>query len=237
MLVAGLVALGACGGRDGETVRVSAAASLTDAFGEIADAFESEHAYVEVELNFAGSSSLREQVLEGAPVDVYASADASNMARLVDEGAVVDDPVVFATNRVVIGVPDGNPGEVGGLADLARADLLVGLCAVGVPCGDLARDALARAGVEASVDTEESSVRALATRLAAEELDAGIVYSTEVLASPDIDGIPIAEAPSAQYPIAALVEAPNPTAADVFIEFVLSPQGREILVEHGFGAS
>ena len=161
LVVLGVAAAG-CGGEDGDgRVRVFAAASLTEAFGELAGAYEETNPSVTVELNVAGSSALREQILEGAPADVFASADEANMAELVEAGEVVGVPQTFATNRMAIGVPPGNPGAVGGLADLADDELLVGLCAQGVPCGDLARSVLGTAGVEASVDTNEPNVGAL----------------------------------------------------------------------------
>ena len=237
-----LVLLGAgaaaCGGGDGggDTVRVFAAASLTAAFGELAEAFEAANPGVTVELNVAGSSALREQILEGAPVDVYAPADEANMAALVDAGEVAGDPRTFATNRLAIGVAPGNPGDVAGLADLADSELLVGLCASGVPCGDLARTVLDAAGVEASVDTNEPNVGALAAKLADGELDAGLVYVTDVAPAGPLTGLPIPTAAdvATSYPIAVLDGAPVTAAG--FVEFVLSPTGQGILAEYGFGA-
>ena len=239
--------MAACGGADaadstasdpaGE-VLVSAAASLTDAFVDIEAAFEATHPKVDVILNLGGSSSLREQILEGAPVDVFASANASNVARVVDEGLVAGAPQVFARNLLQIAVPSGNPAGISGLEDFDRQDLLIGLCAEAVPCGAFARQALENAQVTAAIDTNEPDVRALLTKIEAGELDAGITYVTDVASTGGgVDGIeiPIDVNAVAEYPIATLVDAPNPGAAAAFVAFVISDEGRSILESHGFG--
>lgn len=242
-LVVGAVACGdddaALDGEMSGTVLVMAAASLSDGLGEVAEAFEAEHPGLAVQLNLAGSSSLREQILGGAPADVFASANLSNMEQVVQAGEVVGEPQVFAANLLQIAVPAGNPGGVTGLDDFARSELLIGLCSEGVPCGDLAREALANAGVDASIDTNESDVRALLTKIAADELDAGIVYLTDVRAAGElVEGVDITSEHNvvALYPIARLVSGPNPVAAEAFVAFVLSEQGRSILAAHGFAA-
>ena len=239
---AALVGLLACGGGAGDgstrTVTVFAAASLTDAFGELADAFEEHSDGTSVELNLAGSSSLREQLLGGAPGDVFAPADAADMERLAEAGAVAE-PRRFARNPLQIAVPAGNPGEVSQLSDLADDDLLVGLCVVEVPCGRLAREAFALAGATPSVDTEEPDVRALLTKIELGELDAGLVYRTDVLAAGDaVTGIalPPGQRVEAVYSIAPLTEARDRAVADDFVAFVLGPEGRRILARHGFEA-
>lgn len=236
---AGLAATG-CGDDDpGDaqaSVTVFAAASLTDAFAEVADAFEAAHPQAAVELSFAGSSSLREQILAGAPADVFASADEAEMDRLAAEGAV-SEPQPFATNRLQIAVPAGNPAGVDDVRDLADPELLVGLCAPRVPCGELARRALDRASVTASVDTHEPHVRALSAKIAAGELDAGIVYVTEVVsAGGALEGIDIGAADvSATYPIVTVADAEDPEAAHAFVDFVLGDHGQSILRSFGFG--
>lgn len=224
------------GGVEGE-ILVSAAASLTDAFAAIESAFEAAHPAVEVTLNLAGTATLRAQILEGAPVDVFASADPSNMERVAAAGEVAGEPRVFAKNVLEIAVPPGNPAGVAGMRDLARGELLVGLCAEGVPCGDFARQALARAGVEPAIDTGEPDVRALLTKVELGELDAAIVYATDVTAAAGaVEGIDIPGSADvvAEYPIAVLSGAPNPAAARAFVAFVLSPEGGAILARHGF---
>ena len=234
-----VLALAACGGAaDDDGLDVFAASSLTDAFAEIAAAYEAEFPDVDVRLNVAGSSSLREQILGGAPADVFASADQANMAVVDTAGALGGEPVLFATNRLVIAVPAGNPAGVGELADLADPDRLVGLCAEGVPCGDAARTVLAAAGVEPSVDTDEPNVRSLAAKIADGELDAGLVYVTDLVADGDLTGIPILDSVNVDvaYPIATIAEATDPDGATRFVDFVLSPPGQDILARHGFGA-
>jgi molybdate transport system substrate-binding protein len=221
------------------SVLVFAAASLTDAFADIEAAFEAAEPGVDVVVNLAGSSSLREQILEGAPADVFASANQANMDAVVDAGMASGEPRVFAVNSLQIAVPAGNPAGVTGLADLARPDLLVGLCAEGVPCGDFGRRALAAAGVTPAPDTEEPDVRALLTKIEAGELDAGIVYVTDVRsASGGVEGIDIPDDVNvaADYPIVALAEAPNPEGAEAFVHFVLSGAGRSLLDQRGFSS-
>ena len=219
------------------SITVFAAASLTDAFGEIADEFEAANPGVSVESNFGASSALREQILAGAPADVFASANLSNMDQVVEADAAAGDARTFATNRLEIVVPAGNPADVTGLAAFGDDDLLVGLCAAEVPCGDLGREALANAGVTPAVDTEEPDVRSLLTKVEAGELDAGIVYATDVLAAGDaVEGIeiPAADNVVAEYPIATLVEASGAEVADAFVTYVLSDAGQDILASYGF---
>jgi molybdate transport system substrate-binding protein len=216
---------------------VFAAASLTDAFDEVGAAFEEANPDVSIEFNYGASSALREQILAGAPADVFASANTSNMDQVVEAGAATD-PEDFVTNQLQIVVPAGNPAGVTGLDDLADADLLIGLCAEEVPCGEFGREALANAQVNPSVDTNEPDVRALLTKVEAGELDAGIVYVTDVLAAGDaVEGIdiPADVNVTATYPIAALSDAGNAAVAAAFVEFVLSDDGQEILESYGFG--
>lgn len=230
---------GAEDGGDRGTVVVFAAASLTDAMDDLAAAFESQSPEYRVEVNVAGSSSLRAQILAGAPADVFASANAEVMAELEVAGAVAGAPTRFATNRLAIAVPAGNPGGVTGLADFGRDELFLGLCDPAVPCGTLADAALAGAGIEPAPDTREPDVRALLTKIEAGELDAGLVYVTDLLVAGDaVEGIelPAGAATDAVYPIALLATAPEPAGGRAFVDFVLSPAGRRILDEHGFGA-
>jgi molybdate transport system substrate-binding protein len=217
---------------------VSAAASLTDAFGEIEIAFEDANPGLDVVLNLGPSSGLREQILEGAPADVFASANTSNMDQVVEAGEA-SDPEIFVTNLLQIAVPEGNPGDVVGLEDFAREELFIGLCEEEVPCGDFGRDALAKAGVTPSIDTNEPDVRSLLTKVEEGELDAGIVYVTDVLSTGGaVEGVDIPEDQNvtADYPIATLANAPNPDGAAAFVEFVLSDEGQAILGEYGFAS-
>lgn len=245
LAVLGLVGLAAgpvtaCGGDGGAggTVTVFAAASLTDAFDQVAAAFEEANPGITVELNYAGSSSLRDQILAGAPADVFAAADTAAMDAVVDGDAVAGDPAVFATNEMQIAVPAGNAAGVEGLDDLGDEGLLVGLCAPEVPCGQLGREVLAGAGVTPAPDTEEPDVRSLLTKVAGGELDAGLVYATDVRAAGgDVEGIEIPEGRNvvAEYPIAPLAESGDAAAARAFVDFVLAGSGQEALAAHGFG--
>lgn len=237
----GALLLAGCAATTGSSrseVLVSAAASLSDAFGAIEVAFEADHPDVEVALNFGGSATLREQILAGAPADVFASANPETMQALVDAGETSDEPRVFATNQLQIAVPYGNPALVTGLDDFARSELLVGVCATSVPCGGFAAEAFMQAGIVPSIDTREPDVRALLTKIEAGELDAGVVYLTDVVgANGRVEGIAIPTSSNvvARYPIAVLRGGSNPTDAALFADFVLSPEGQAILSRYGFG--
>jgi molybdate transport system substrate-binding protein len=223
----------ACGGsgRSGEVV-VSAASSLTDAFAEMGSAFEAANPGTDVVLNFGSSATLRDQIGGGAPVDVFAPAD---LTTLNEVGDLLGEPRVFATNRLAIAVPVGNPAGVQNLSDFERADLLLGVCVPVAPCGRLAVEAFAAAGVVPAIDSEEPNVRALLTKVAAGELDAGVVYATDTTA-PEVEGISVAAGPETRYPIARVLGGPSPDAAEAFIAFVLSAEGQAILAEYGFGS-
>ena len=237
VLVAVLAAgCGAPSGGDSGVLIVSAAASLTAAFSEVEASFEAAHPGLDVVMNFGGSSSLREQILAGAGVDVFASADRHNMEAVA---GFLDGPAGdFAGNELAIGVPVGNPGGLEGISDLARSELLIGLCAAEVPCGDLSLQALGRAGVVAAVDTNEPNVRALVSKLEAGELDAGLVYVTDLISNPRLEGVPMAAEfnVSTKYLIGVLSDASDLGVARSFVEFVRSDIGRVILDRHGFAA-
>ncbi|MFZ0624903.1 MAG: molybdate ABC transporter substrate-binding protein [Acidimicrobiia bacterium] len=238
-----LIAMASAGcsgaGSSHEVLLVSAAASLTDAFADIASAFQTASPGVEVTLNLGGSSALREQIIAGAPADVFASANASNMDQLERAGALAGRSSVFARNYLEIAVPRGNPGDVRSLQAFADPDLLIGLCAPGVPCGEFAHQILAKAGVVASVDTYEPDVRALLTKIEEGELDAAIVYRTDVASTNTVEAveIPVELNVVAGYHIAVLADAPHPDIAERFVAFVLSAPGREILSRYGFSVS
>lgn len=222
----------------GEVV-VFAAASLTDAFDHLAAAFETETPGVEVRLNVAGSQTLASQIIEGAPADVFASADTTQMEVIQDTGHLADDPAIFTANRLAIVVEAGNPLGIGGLADLADPDLLLVLPAEEVPAGRYAREVLARAGVTVTPVSLERDVRAALSKVELGEADASIVYTSDVVAAADrVAGVDIPDQHNvpATYPIARLADAPNPGAADAFVAFVLSPEGQAILGDTGFTA-
>jgi molybdate transport system substrate-binding protein len=238
LLCAVLVGCGSGSAAGRNEVLVFAAASLTDAFADLEAAFEAANPQLDVAVSTGASSSLREQILEGAPADVYAPANEENMRLVVEAGLAASDPVVFAGTDLVIAVPAGNPGEVAGLEDLARTDLLIGLCAARVPCGEFAGQILDAAGIVPQPDTREPTVRALLTKIEDGELDAGIVYRTDAIASGRVEGIEIPARwnAEARYPIAVLTGGTRPEAAAGFVAFVRSEEGRRILAGRGFGA-
>lgn len=220
-------------------ITVFAAASLTESFTELKEAFETEHPDATVEVNFGPSSSLAIQITEGAPADVFASASPSQMEVVVDAGAAEGEARDFAGNRLEIAVPPDNPGQVEGLADFAREELLIGLCAEEVPCGQFGRELLSQAGVRPAIDTNETDVRALLTKVGSGELDAGIVYVTDVQAADgEVEGIEVAEDENvvATYPIVPLAESGAPEVASAFVDFVLSEEGFAVLESYGFRA-
>jgi molybdate transport system substrate-binding protein len=231
------LALTACTGAPPTAeLRVHAAASLTGAFGEIAKEFEARHPGTKVLLELAGSQALRVRIEGGAPADVFAAADRDHMQAIA---ALVEAPVVFARNELVVVVPKGNPAGVRSLADLPGAARVV-LAAPEVPAGRYARQALdaagLRAAVEARVVSNELNVRHVLNRVAMGEADAGIVYRTDASAAADkVDAVAIAATPEAEYPIAVLKEAPQKEAARAFVDVVTGEAGRRILVAHGFG--
>ena len=216
-----------------QTITVFAAASLTDAFGEMSEVFLEENENVEVEFNFLASSDLATQIIEGAPADVFASADEANMDNVVAEG-LATDPVVFVENRLSIAVQQGNPKSIATLEDLETQDLVVALCNEECPAGRYALEIFDNAGVTVEPDSLEADVRGVLTRVGLGEADAGLVYITDIAADPEVEGVDIPEDVNvvATYPIAPIEGAPQ--AASDFVEFVLSEPGRRILSDYGF---
>ncbi|WP_306366179.1 molybdate ABC transporter substrate-binding protein [Nocardiopsis sp. CC223A] len=249
-LTAAAAALTACGGgTDPEAgeMTVFAAASLTDAFEELAAEFEARHPGTEVVLNFAGSSELAAQINAGAPADVFAAADTATMGQVVEGEGLNDewaaehgeDGAVFATNALRIAVPADDPAGIEDLDDLAGADVSVALCADEVPCGAATAAALEAAGLDITPVTYEGDVRAVLTKVELGEVDAGLVYATDVRAAGEgVTGISFPEAEEAvnAYPIGLLADAPRPGPAADWIDLVLSQDGAAVLAEAGFGA-
>jgi molybdate transport system substrate-binding protein len=226
-------------GRETAEVTVLAAASLTDAFTELGEAFEAATPDVDLTFSFAASSALAAQIRDGAPADVFASADLDSMEQVADAGDTASAPVVFTTNRAEIIVAPGNPLRISGLGDLADPELIVVACAPEVPCGRYAQRVLDSAGVSVTPKSLEENVRAVVSKVTLGEADAGIVYATDVTSAGDAAGgveIPADINVVAEYPIAAAKDAPEPDAAQAFVDFVLSDEGQAILASHGFVA-
>ncbi len=222
------------------TVTVFAASSLTEAFTAIGDAFRAANPATTVRFNFAGSGDLVAQIDQGAPADVFASADESNMAELVDAGGNAGEPVVIATNTFEIIVGPGNPSGISSVADLADPDLIVVQCADTVPCGMGAAQVLANAGVTVTPKSFEEKVKGVVTKVTAGEADAGIVFATDVLAAGSAaEGVPIPAEVNAvsTYPIVVTRDAPNAAAAQAFVDFVVGADGQAILRKYGFLAA
>ncbi|RLK61332.1 molybdate ABC transporter substrate-binding protein [Actinokineospora cianjurensis] len=237
LLLAVLLVLAGCSSQEEppRTVTVFAAASLTETFTALGKEFEAANPGVKVTFNFAGSSALAKQITEGAPADVFASAAPANMQQVTD----AKDPVTFARNQLEIAVPKGNPGKVTGLAAFADESLDIALCAEQVPCGAAAKKALAAAGITAKPDTLEQDVKAALTKVRLGEVDAALVYRTDVKAAgAEVEGIDFPEASKAvnDYPIAVLGKAPNAAQAKAFVDFVRSDRGKAVLAEAGFSA-
>ena len=237
LIVGALVASACAPARSEGTIQVFAASSLTDAFGEMVVAFHVAEPDVDVELVLGGSSSLREQILDGAPADVFASANPQVMAGLVDAGSIASTPATFATNGVALAVPPGNPAGITSVADLSRGDLVVGVCAAEVPCGVAAAQLFQLANVQPDADTHEPNVRSLLAKIEEGELDVGVVYRSDLVASTS-EAVPLPPELMVEvdYTIAVVAgEASNRSTAEAnqFLDFVLSPEGQAILERHG----
>ena len=219
------------------SIIVHAAASLTSAFEEAARRFSADEPDVDITFNFAGSSTLAAQLIEGAPGDIVATADTITMDTIEGSGALDTSPLVFATNSAVIAVERGNPLSIQTLEDLSAKDASVVLCAPEVPCGAYARRILENADIALTPRSYEDNVKAVLSKVSLGEADAGIVYATDVEGNASVDAVGIDPSVNitARYPIAALRNARNSSAARAFIDFLLSDEGQSILASFGFG--
>ncbi|WP_183407802.1 molybdate ABC transporter substrate-binding protein [Nocardioides marmoriginsengisoli] len=244
-VLAALVAttsLAACGSDDSgstkeKTLTVFAAASLTGTFTELGKKFEADHPGVKVTFNFAGSSDLVSQITEGAPADVFASADTKNMDKLAAADLDGQEPENFASNTLEIVTPPGNPEKIATFADLARKGVDLVICAPEVPCGSAARTVASSAGVTLKPVSEEQSVKDVLAKVAAGEAEAGLVYVTDVKAAGDtVDGIVFPESSSAVnlYPITTVKDSKNADLAAAFVQLVLGSVGQGVLSAAGF---
>jgi molybdate transport system substrate-binding protein len=225
---------GTAGGGGDTTLQVLAAASLTDAFTDLAEDYEAGHEGVEVEVIPGSSTDLAESVADGAPGDVLATADETAMQVAVDAGVTAQEPLVFARNELVVVTAPGNPAGIASLADLTDVDWV--RCADDVPCGRVALTLLADAGVTAEPVSLEVDVRATLEKVTAGEADAGLVYASDAVSAGDavetvaVDG---AGAVPAVYHLAALARGDAELAAD-WVELVTSERGRQALDDAGF---
>jgi molybdate transport system substrate-binding protein len=220
------------------TVVVFAAASLAGTFDRLETKLERLYPRLDVVMDYGGSAALAQQIVEGAPADVFVSASEQAMEPIVDAGLTAH-PVDLATNSLLIAVPPGNPGRVSGLDDFAKPDLAIALCAVEVPCGALAAQVLTGAGVTPSVDSYEQDVSAVLTKVELDEVDAGLVYRTDVLAAGDrveAIGFPGAEDATTRYQYATPTSGSNSVAATAFASYLEGSWMQHLLSEAGFGA-
>jgi molybdate transport system substrate-binding protein len=212
--------------------------SLTGAFNTAKATLVQAHPSLAITYDFAGSNTLVSQIQQGAPADVFASADTKNMQKLVTAG-LVDTPVTFATNKLEIAVAPGNPKHITGLADLARPDVTVVLEAVGVPAGDYTRQVLAAKHLSVSPKSLETDVKSALSKVMSGEADATVVYTTDVLAAgAKATGVPIpaADQPSISYPIAVVKASKHHAAAQAFVDSAVSGDVQKALEAAGFTA-
>lgn len=250
LVVTLLLSFSAAFAQEPQTLTVFAAASLTDAFTEIEAAFESANPGVDVVYNFGGSSTLAAQLAEGAPADVFASANNTQINVARDAERIGSEPVAFVKNRLVLIVPADNPASIASLDDLANSGIRLVFAAPSVPVRDYTDamlDQLAAdpsygeayvTAVMANLVSEEDNVRQVSAKVALGEADAGIVYRSDV--TPDIAEdvialtIPDALNTLATYPVAITDDAANPQLAQAFVDYLLSDAGQETLVTWGF---
>lgn len=243
-----VLVLAGCGGEDqddsaaseeGTTLRVFAAASLTESFGTLEKAFEEQNPDVDVELELGPSSGLSEQIAGGAPADVFASASTTTMQTLVDADAV-EEPTVFATNDLAVVTPPDDPGGVGSLDDLADPEVSVAVCAPDVPCGVVAAEVFDNAGLDVQPVTEEVDVKSVLTKVTLGEVDAGLVYVTDAQAAGDevreVE-IPADVNATTDYPVAVVAASEHADLAQAWVDLVLSDEGTRVLQEAGFGSA
>jgi len=225
----------ASGGSD--TLTILAASSLTDVFDDLAEVYEQEHEGVEVRLTYDSSSTLAEQVIQGAPADILATADEGTMQGVVDEGLTALEPVVFARNMLTLVTPPDNPADIASIEDLNNPDVDWAVCVPGAPCGIASETVLGIVNVTSEPVTEEATVRDTLTKVTAGEVDAGLVYVSDAQAAGD--DVQSIEVPEASQAINADVIAPLDDAADAelaqdWIDLVTSDEGQQALEGYGF---
>lgn len=219
------------------TASVFAASSLTASFRALGTSFDAAHPGVTVTCNFAGTPTLIAQIEQGAPADVFASADTTNMTKLMTDGFTTGTPQVFAHNQLEIVVAPGNPKGITGLADLAKPGLIYISAGPTVPAGKYALQALATAGVKVTPKSLETDVASVVSKIELGEADAAIVYATDVQAAGSkVQGVPIPTGQNviATYPIVAVKGTKNAAVATAFIAYLISANGQSTLATFGF---
>ena len=219
-----------------KTITVFAAASLTEPFTLLGKQFESANPGTKVNFSFGPSSGLAVQITSGAPADVFAAASSATMQQVVQAGAA-RNPLTFARNSMAVAVPPGNPARIEALEDLVRPGVKVAVCQAQVPCGSTAAQVLANAKITVNPATYEADVKGVLSKVELGEVDAGIVYVTDVrTAGPKVSGIKVAEAVNATtiYPIAAITSSHQSALAQSFVLFVGSSAGQIALSDAGF---
>lgn len=222
----------------GTTLTVYAASSLTDTFTELGTRFEAAHKEVKVRFSFGGSSDLVAQIQQGAPADVFASADTATMDKAVSAKAVEGKPKSFASNTLEIAVPADNPAHVSSLKDLTKPGTKVVLCAAEVPCGAAAHKVEQASKLTITPVSEEQAVTDVLTKVESGEADAGLVYVTDVKAAGSkVKGVTFPQAKAAvnTYPIATLAKSKNAQLAKDFVTLVTGAEGQSVLADAGFG--
>jgi molybdate transport system substrate-binding protein len=240
--------LAACGGAAVEpaasptpgvsgSLTVLAAASLTQSFTKIGDQVHAKYPGVDVKFSFAGSPTLVTQIQQGAPADVFASADQANMQKVVAGGFALTAPVVFAHNKLVIAVQAGNPKHIASVSDLTNPGIKVDVCAPGVPCGTYATAVFGKAGIKVTPVSQEQDVKSVLTKVGLGEADAGIVYVTDVKSGgTQVEGVAIPDNlnATAEYPVVELKTTQSEPAAKAFVDYVVGAQGQKVLADFGF---
>ena len=227
-------------GSDKTKLTVLAASSLTEAFTTLESQYESDHHDVDVVFSFDSSATLAEQVTQGAPADVLATADEETMKTVTDADDARTTPRIFATNTMLIVTPPDNPADVQDVNDLANPGVKVALCDETAPCGNTAKQLLELNHVDVTPVSFEPDVKSVLTKVTIGEVDAGIVYVSDAeTAGKDVYAVPIANADRVinRYPIVVLKDAPHPSEAQDWVDLVRSPAGRKVLVDDGFGPS
>lgn len=220
-------------------LRIAAASSLSEAFTELGAAFAAAEGRPLPTFDFDASSSLAARIKDGAPVDVFASADDASLQRVAEAGGLAGEARLLAHNSLALVVPKDNPAGVAGLADLEREGLLLATCDPQVPIGRYSQALFAAAGIAPRPSSLEANVKGIVTKVALGEVDAGIVYATDALAAGDrLQVIPLPQGlgPRVSYPIAVLKAAADPAEAERFLAFALGPDGQAILRRAGFAA-